>query len=234
MSRDPLHTVTSILPVLVELGAEDSLKEADGRADFLPGERGDSFLRVVRPTDVQERLRRIFGPKEISLFLGAIQLRQALETEDEWALQTASQKIRPWLPDFAEIPTSLLEIDTKRRTASFKQTGIDRRYSGFLNYSRLIADKFRAAQLVMFASERQGRLIPALYCPDWKTAAFVVTFMGRLRVCPKCNAVFIPPTEKDYYCPGTKHGAAYRTARSRWRAKQRADGNRVKTRKSLR
>jgi hypothetical protein len=220
MSRYSLHTVTSPLPVLVNLGDEEWVKDADGgRAHFLAGEHSHAFLRLVRSTDVKERLQKIFAPKEISLFLGAIQLRQALDARDEWALQNASQKVRPWLPDFAEIPTRVLEIDAKRKTASLKITGINHRYSGFLNYSRLIADMFAKARLVMWFSEKDGRFLPALYCPDWKTAACVVTFMGRIRVCPKCSSVFIPSDDKVEYCK-PEHGVAYRTARSRWRAKQ--------------
>jgi len=75
--------------------------------------------------------------------------------------------------------------------------------------------------------------MPALYCPDWKTAAFVVTFLGRVRVCanPKCNAVFVPSTDKEHYCIPA-HGVAYRVARSRWRAKQRVGESRKKTKKT--
>jgi hypothetical protein len=223
MSRDTLQTITSALPVIVELGPGDSLKDAAGRADFLHGGRGDSWVRVVRTADVKARLRTIFTPKELSLYVGAVQLKQALEAGDEWALQSASDKVRPWIGDFAEFPNILLEIDTAAKRASIKRTGTNRRYSAFVNYSRLLANAFERTRLVMWYSEKNSRLMPALYCPDWKTAAFVVTFMGRVRVCanPKCNAVFVPLTDKEHYCTPA-HGVAYRVARSRWRAKQRA------------
>jgi hypothetical protein len=224
MSRYPLHTVTSTLLVVVELGPKDSLKDAVGRAVFLSGERGDSWVRAVRAEDVKERLRTIFTPKDISLYVGAVQLKQALDAGDEWALQSASEKVRPWMADFAEFPSLLLEIDTVAKQASLKRTGVARRYSGFVNYSRLVADMFGRARLVMLFSEKDSRLLPALYCPDWKTAAFVVTFMGRVRVCAdaRCNAPFIPLTDKQRYCIPA-HGGAYRTARSRRMAKQRAE-----------
>lgn len=221
MSRYPLHTVTTALSVIIELGPGDSLKEAAGRADFLPGERGESCVRVVTADDIRKRLRTIFTPKDISLYVGAVQLKQALEAEDELALQSASERVRPWMGDFFEFPKLLLDIAAANRV-SLKRSGTDWRYSAFVNYSRLIADMFKSARLVMWFSEKESRLLPALYCPDWKTAAFVVTFMGRLRVCanPRCNEVFVPSTDKEHYCTRA-HGVAYRTARSRWRAQQK-------------
>lgn len=218
MSRYSLQTVTSPLPILVELGPKDRLKDADGRANFLPGDRGDSWVRVVRATDIKQRLRAIFTPKDIPLYVGAVQLRQALDAGDEWGLRSASEKVRPWMADFTEIPSLLLEVSGGR--AVLKRTGVNRRLSGFYNYSRLIADMFQSARLVMWFSEAGDRFLPALYCPDWKTAAFVVTFMGRVRVCPKCTKVFIPSADNIEYCTPA-HGVAYRTARSRWRAQQR-------------
>ncbi|MBZ5667548.1 MAG: hypothetical protein LAO30_23495 [Acidobacteriia bacterium] len=133
------------------------------------------------------------------------------------------------MADFAEFPTLVLEVDTANKRASLKRTGVNRRYSGFVNYSRLIANMFERARLVMLFSEKDGRFLPALYCPDWKTAAFVVTFTGRVRVCanPKCNAPFIPSTDKEHYCTPA-HGVAYRVARSRWRAKQAAEEKKQK------
>jgi hypothetical protein len=63
-----------------------------------------------------------------------------------------------------------------------------------------MADLLERTRLVI--SKKDCRLLPALYCPDWKTAAFVLTFMGRVRACanPKCRAVFVPPTDKEHYC----------------------------------
>jgi len=222
MSRDSLQTVTHALPVIVELGPAEGVKDADGRARFLHGGRGDSWVRVFRPADVKKQLRTIFSSKDISLFLGAVQLKQALETSDQWGLQTASEKIRPWLPDFTTDRIPKFEIDLKHKTAVVTEGEINWGFSSFVNFSRIIADMFAKARLVMWFDERQERgFLPALYCPDWKTAAFVVTFMGQVRVCPhpKCNTVFIPETGREFYCC-TKHGVSYRTARSRWNRRE--------------
>src|ERR1700731_4942345 len=217
MSRDHEQTVTH-LPGLVE---GDELKEADGRGNFLPGDRAEeSAVRVVRAKDIKERLPRIFPPKELDLFLGAIQLEQALGARDDLALQRASEKVRPWLPpDFVdEIPTWQIKVNLKHRSAVYKVTGVNRLYPALLNYCRLMADRLQNVRLVIWFAEKEGRFLPALYCPDWKTAAFAFTFTGGIRVCQntKCNQVFVPVADNVAYCkPACRE--AHRVARWRHR-----------------
>lgn len=215
MSRDPLQTVT--LPVLVEV---DRLKDADGRGHFLPGDRAEeSVVRIVRKADWKKRLQTAFSTTEMPLFLGAIQLKQALDAGDDFVLQQASETVRPWLADYVKVPSWRLEIDTVVKRVSLKKTGVNWRYSAWMNYSRLTAYTLRDARLVMWFSEKHGRILPAVYCPDWKTAMFATAFMGRLRVCPKCSDIFTPKADNQSYCTPA-HREAHRVARSRWRAKQ--------------
>jgi hypothetical protein len=213
MSRNLVRTVT--LPVLVEV---DHLKDADGRGNFLPGARAEeSAVRIVRPSDIQKQLATIFTPKDALLYLAAIQLKQAFEAGDEFVLQQASEKMRPLMPDFVDLQD--WESGTADGRIVFKISGMSRD-SARLNYSRLLTDMFQGARLVMWFSEKEGRFLPALFCPDWKTAAFVVMLMGRIRVCPKCSAVFIPSADNVTYCTPA-HREAHRVARSRWRAKRK-------------
>lgn len=214
MTRNTVQTVTTPLPILVEV---DRLKDADGRGNFLPGDRAEeSAVRVVSEEDIKVRLRTIFSPKEVLLFLGAIQLKQAHDARDELALQQASEKVRPWLPDFVDLRDSQWKGADGR--ISFRITGM-RRYAAVLNYCRLMSDMFQHARLVIWFSEKDARLLPALYCPDWKTAAFVMTFAGRLRVCPKCSTMFIPSADNVDYC-SPAHREAHRVARWRDRKKR--------------
>jgi hypothetical protein len=227
MSRDHAQTVTH-LPVLVEV---DGLKEADGRGNFLPGDRAEeSAVRVVRAKDIKARLPKIFPPQELDLFLGAIQLEQALGARDDLALLRASEKVRPWLPDFVDaVPVWQLDIGLKHYV-SRKITGVNRRYPALLNYCRLMADRLQNVRLVIWFAEKEGRFLPALYCPDWKTAAFAFTFTGGIRVCqnPKCSKVFVPLADNVAYCePACRE--AHRVAR--WRHRK---GMEKKAGKSLR
>jgi hypothetical protein len=221
MVRNSVQTVTTPLPVLVEV---DSLKDADGRAHFLPEDSSMRVVRVVRDTDLKKRLRTIFSPKELPLLIGAIQLKQALGAGDGLALHQGSEKVRPWLPDFIDIRDWRWKSADGRISMEFR----GKRYSALLNYIKLMADMFQSARLVIWFSEKEERLLPALYCPDWKTAAFVVTFTGRLRVCPKCSEIFIPSADNVDYC-SPAHREAHRVAR--WRSRQPADKQKRKVQK---
>jgi hypothetical protein len=182
-------------------------------------------VRVVRDEDIQARLRTIFSAKDIPLFLGAIQLKLAYDAGDGLAFQQAADKVRPWIPDFIELQ------DFRWKSADGRisvETRGRKTYSALLNYISLMADMFQSARLVIWFSEKEERLMPALYCPDWKTAAFVMTFTGRLRVCPKCSTIFTPSADNVDYC-SPAHREAHRVAR--WRDRQTRE---KKTRKSVR
>src|SRR5205807_1298208 len=128
MSRDPIQTVT--LPILVEV---DRLNEANGRANFLPDNLAEeAAVRVVRREDIKERLRTIFPPKDLPLFLGATQLKQALDAGDDFVLQQASEKVRPWLTDFVALEDWKWKVAGGRIVLN--ASGM-KRHSAFLNYS---------------------------------------------------------------------------------------------------
>ena len=57
---------------------------------------------------------------------------------------------------------------------------------------------------------------PAIYCPDERTAAYVMLFMDYVRVCQnsKCRKLFVPKISTQKYCI-PKHGVSNRTKRSR-------------------
>jgi hypothetical protein len=231
MIRNSVQTVTTALPVLVPAHGREPF---DGWGYFFPADRTETMaVRVVQELDVKARLRTIFQPKELPLFVGAIELKQAYDAKDELALQRATDKVRPWIPHCASLQEIRWESQDGR--VSLRTTGQKWNATRW-NYSGLMADMFQSARLVIWFSEKDERFLPALYCPDWKTAAFVMTFTGRIRVCPRCSTIFVPSADNVDYCTPA-HREAHRVARWRAEKKRRAEEERQKkaaARKSLR
>ncbi|MGO9777599.1 MAG: hypothetical protein ACLPM3_13525 [Terracidiphilus sp.] len=219
MKRDSVQTVT--LPVLVKA---DSAKEADGWGTFLPAEFEESwFIRVVTPDAAKNWLRSNAGREDTALYIGASQLKGAYDARDEYVLRQAYEKLQPYVrgipsPEPIEVKLGTTKNGMKialRKGGQNLSTARDA-------YSGLMTAIFQSARFVMWFSEKDGRFLPALYCPDWRTAAFVVLFMGRVRVCPKCSTVFVPSAGNVDYCtPACRE--AHRVARFRWRAKRREE-----------
>jgi len=91
------------------------------------------------------------------------------------------------------------------------------------NYSDLLTQMLRQSRFVMwYSEEKYGRFLPALYCLDRRTAVFAMRLAEPIRVCQKCETPFIPIAGNVDYCC-IEHREAYRVARFRWRAKQRAE-----------
>src|ERR1022692_3651619 len=114
MSRDPIHTVT--LPVLVDAASPE---EADGWGTHFPGTHRTKTMavRVIKPEEIQERVREIFSDKEIFLFAGASQLEHAYGAKDERELQESLRKVHPWVP---RIMGSREVSNPKRTNENFK------------------------------------------------------------------------------------------------------------------
>jgi len=225
MSRYPLQAVTSSLAILVDA---DTLEEADGWGTCFPAPSRTKFMavRVVKNTDIEGRLQKIFPREELPLVVGAAELKRAYHKKDEFAFRQAFEKVRPWVPSFGGLGRWSLE--------SLGPSSGDKWAAGVRwIYSSLMSNVLQNARLIMWCSDRERRFWPALYCPNWRIAAFVLEFIGRIRVCPKCTTIFIPSTDNQEYCKPA-HGVSYRTAQSRWRAKQHAEDQKRRTRKSLR
>jgi hypothetical protein len=134
--------------------------------------------------------------------------------------------LQPFVKNLAPIEDSVVEFKLKDG-ARISLRSSPRWNATRWNFSGLLRDVFDDAKFVIWHSEKENRFIPALYCSNRKTAAFIVQFMGRIRVCPKCGVPFIPLAGNvDYCCPA--HREAHRVARSRWRAKQKPEGKKKK------
>lgn len=216
----PLQTVTCSFPILVDWGPEDPVDDAQEMAKVHAGRPtfpSDSmFVREVRQEDIAAWLtgRAAKGaPKRITQ---AQELKRALGRMDDSVIRGVLEKVRSAVPDYIEIPKWVLEIDTKKRTATRRDLGVNWGATAVANYGNLIADKFKNVRLVMWYSERSARVLPALYCPDWETAALVFALVGGyqgIQVCTfrNCDKVFSPEPGQLYCCD--RHGNAERQAR---------------------
>lgn len=209
MSRDPLHTVTPNLPVLIDAHSE---RESDGSATAFPDATRTriSLVRVFRDREAQTEAAR-FTSQEMRLYRGAALLSRAYEALDERALEQALEDLRPWIPS----------ISGKLKF----RTGGDRWAGARWIYSSVLSNAIQSARFVIwYPKDGDNGVLPsaALYCPNKHVAALALLALKRVRVCPKCEAIFIPASEKVDYCTPA-HGVAYRTALSRWRKAQEAE-----------
>jgi hypothetical protein len=209
MQRYDVQNVT-VVPVLVQT---ENLKTADGWGNFFsPDHKGSWAVHVVKENEIWLRYKKIFGEKEIGLFAGVTALRQAYNKQDDFALERACKYLGVDQPKEINIQLKLKD----GRSLSLKSHGHRWDVAGW-GYSELLGKQIESARLVMWLSD--SGFVPALYCPDWKTAAYVMAFIGRIRTCPKCGEIYVGDED---YCKAS-HGIAYRTARSRWNAKNQKD-----------
>ena len=216
----PLQTVT--LPILVAAWGYKS--HADGwfclvsdspkRYEVAP----DHAVCVVTAEDIQRRLTS----EEKAIVDGAQQLRRAYAERDDYFLERTSQKIeRSFQHVSACVPRFQRECAAKLIRQKGNWPGVRWVYSSIM--SNMLLD----SRVVMWCSDREGKFLPGVYCPNWRTAAFALLFMDGMRTCPQCGIWFNPDTSNQDYCKPS-HGVNYRTARSRWNAKQRAKAKRPK------
>jgi hypothetical protein len=225
MIRNSVQTVTS-MPVLV---LADSAREADGWGTFLNADEvwdEGMFVRIATGEDVKKWLKTEFSQEDLALFIGASRLKRAYDKREEFALSQAHKILQPFVKNLASIEDSVIELKLKDG-AKISLRSSPRWNATRWNFSGLLRDVFDDAKFVIWHSEKEDRFIPALYCSNRKTAAFIVQFMGRIRVCPKCDAPFIPLAGNVDYC-SPAHREAHRVARSRWRAKQKTEGKKKK------
>lgn len=221
MLRDTVQTVT--FPVLIRA---EGLEKYDGWGTFLTGDQFDEYddasllVRIVTMEDVKKWLRKEFSPKDMAMFVGSSQLKRAYDTHDDFTLRRAYEKLRPHVPTL--VPPDDLQLEFKSRDGRKARVMFVKKWKATRwNYSQIMTAMFEGVRLVVWFSEASGRFIPALFCPDKKAAAFTMTLTGRMRLCPKCDALFMPTAGNVDYCCA-KHRDAHRVARSRWRAKQKA------------
>ena len=181
---------------------------------FFPEEwDGRLFVRVVGVEQVKE-WRKTLCARDQDMLLGVNYLKNWLDSggRDEYALDRAYFRLRPHIPDLEPPPERI--IRTKNATFIFpEQKGL----AAVHNYSRILTELVKLSRVVMWYSrELYRRALPALYCPDKRTAVFASRLIGPVRICAYegCGAVFIPDA-KNKTCCNPAHAANYRQAKCR-------------------
>lgn len=191
-------TSREILPILVPTQKGES---HDGVANFYLIKEGSLSrsgpkVRLLRNADISEQaIRKAISPADYELLTATLDLKKSCDTNDHLLAERAYPKLTPLLPP---------------RPSDLKILA----YGGWANVdvAKLATAPMEAARLVLwFAS---GKFIPAIYCPDLRTAIFVRAFLG-LQTCPHCGILFLPEKENVIYCRPA-HGHAHRMARSRY------------------
>lgn len=207
MSRTPLQTVTP--PLLLRAGA----KTPDGECAVFTG-NGRVVLvkvRIISPDALKLRIESDTRSRLSRALKGLSRLRSAYASQDTRALLAAVEQSRPLIP---EIPFGTVTEDWPGQ----KMWGGAR-----WHYAEAMSHAVKNARWVVwwpFSGEHEPS--PGVYCPDMSTAVAMALFLDSLRICPRCGSPFVRQQDNIAYCKPAC-GAAHRTARSRERAKQRAD-----------
>jgi hypothetical protein len=221
MSRYRYETVTEGLAVLVPSSNPNdrwvsyfSESKRDWRA-------GHTAVRAITNADLRGKSPEIFRPEELPLVKGIAELRRAINTKDERGFWRAFEEVRPW-QRVRNMPGV---------TVSCQPIGKDWARARSL-YADLISELTQNVRLILWQPER-GQLMPALFCPDLKSAQFVLLLMGRIRVCPWCKEIFKPKADNVVFCRPS-HGVNWRTALSRTRKRQRLAAKKARSKKAAR
>jgi hypothetical protein len=184
-----------ILPVLVE---SENPKKHDGWWGFHRhrGER-TSAVRIVSPREIVRKQREILRGPERRLYLGLQGMVRAFRDEkrDGFNLEDAFNLLRPSIPS---IPDTTDRIDW----SGPKIWG-----GAAWEYSTVMSTVLRNVRpIVWYRADARTPFSPGLLCPDLRTAAFALHFTGDVRICPKCERLFVPKREDHVF-----HESACRT-----------------------
>ena len=217
MKRDIVQAVT--IPILIDADT----KEATDRKTFWPiseteAETKESlFVREFTKQDADEWIRSC-SPKDFAIFLGLSHIKLGFDTEDEYTLMLGYEKLRPFVKGLILPEDRKIEL-AKSRISIGGGTGY-KWWATIFNYSGLLTKMLEKTRLVMWYSlETYNKFLPAIHCPDKKTAVFAMRLVGPLRVCPKCDAPFVPAASNVVFCC-IQHREAYRVDRFRWNEKR--------------
>ena len=89
-----------------------------------------------------------------------------------------------------------------------------------VNLPPAFSDAMSGARLVLWWNSRKKQFLPAIFCPDYRTAMFVRAAMKDLRACPDCDKPFIQERADQEYC-STRCGTRHRVRRMREKRRSR-------------
>ncbi len=229
MQRYQLRTVTDI-PVLIPCEAG---KPCDGLANFYAHLLFEE-VRIVKPEELKN-LRTSLKPDEARFLADCLALRVAANKRDQLALEGPYERLWPFITGQANWPSpvKVIQIDPDFHLG-WPDPGVAKAFasgaSGELSWihvflPQLVTNALRDVKLVLWWFKKQQKFIPAIFCPDLKTALFLKGLLGEIRICPRCNKPFVPLNANIDYC-SPAHREAHRVAR--WRAQKKLEASTAK------
>ena len=214
VQRKALHPVTDI-PIIIS--CEDR-KIPDGQAyvDI------DSPFRPVRIFTAAEwgkkDILRSLKPRDVRFLGDCWLLRRAYNSKDQLAVQPSWERLYPFLigrelwdeGKFDSLPEQQRMANIVGRSLAVQER------QGIISWLPVVVSQaLRDVRLVLWWFEKVEKFMPAIFCPDLKTAIFVKGLLGEIRCCPRCEKLFVPRNSNVDYC-SPAHRDAHRVAR--WRA----------------
>jgi len=191
--------------IMVRYSSVRALREDELR----PGSKANLIQRLNR--EDQKRL------------LGLLSFRQAVENGDKLQLERLEKDYLQIVPDI--LAASSPEIKINEATKALIEAASARTFaqrhtqeSAATLLAQILTKVLRHARLVLWWNDE--RFLPALYCPDLKTALYVRALLGivggkALLLCPRCGKPFFQQRSDQGYC-SVRCREAHRVAR--WRA----------------
>ena len=215
--------------------------KGQGWATFVLMPGTSARVGALRSDDLSPAALKRLGKEQKEHFLATIELMKALESKDLLALEKARQRFEKWYaqkstPDdpsaqkVGEAVAHVFGVTEREASDWFYGSGIvgHAKDDPAWLLSSEISDALREVRFVLWWTGRQ--FLPALYCPDVKTAFYTKFLLGKLGgkgigVCPYCGYPFVKNRSDQVFC-STAHRDIHRV--DRWRRKRGRERQAVK------
>jgi len=201
VTREAYKTVTSI-PILMPVTGRDS----DGRANFDLNHPVSRKVHIFADDDLA-KLKKLLPANDWKFLSGVLGVKQAFESKDQLKLRQGYADVAPVM-----LGTSASNEEMQLQKDFLDALAVDAR-SAVIFLPQLATYALKNARLVLWRSK--GKFVPAIFCPNFRTALYAKALLGRIKVCPHCNHLFEVPRSNQDYC-SIAHREAHRVAR--WRA----------------
>lgn len=194
------HRYRMPLPILVRATPEQSKRrEYDGRMNFdtkkpLQEVRifGADYLKDG--SALNKEVRKAMAA-EWPLFIAATQLRAAHESGNRYEIDQALRKLLASLFEKSDDASAMRE-----RIAEFWSAEPWSANAAPVNLPPALSHEMSGARLVLWWNNRRKQFLPAIFCPDYKTAMFARVALKDIRACPDCDKPFVLERPDQEYC----------------------------------
>jgi hypothetical protein len=186
------------IPILVPGTPGDN----DGHANFSQDKPYTQLVKIFGPDflkvggELNRRVRRVMGHKW-SLFVAAMQLRDAYEQGQRFEIDSAFRKlVTAMLPnEQADKATMAQHIVEFWAEPTWSKRTVP------MNLPPRWSTEMGNARFVLWWDKRRKRFLPAFYCDNYTSAVFVMGVLDYVRTCAAsdCEKVFIPEREDQVY-----------------------------------